>query len=84
MIRASFLYLDYRNSSALFQKEAALWILSGTKLSFQCKQEGSIDDRFWLGDEPYKLYMRGWTMEQLQTLALRVSNYKMGMERKIR
>lgn len=33
-----------------------LWILPGTTVYQQCKQEGYIDDNFWLGDEPYKVF----------------------------
>jgi len=33
-----------------------LWILPGTKLYFDCKKAGFINDNFWLDNEPYKVY----------------------------
>lgn len=33
-----------------------LWILPGTKLYAHCKQKKYINDDFWLGEQPYKLY----------------------------
>lgn len=33
-----------------------LWILPGTKLYFQCKKIGFINDDFWLSNKPYKIY----------------------------
>jgi len=47
-----------------------LWILPGTKLYFNCKKLNFIDDKFWLGDKPHKLY----TLEH-NRLVLRIFNY---------
>jgi len=33
-----------------------LWILPGTKLYFDCKRVGFINDGFWLSNKPYKVY----------------------------
>ncbi len=35
-----------------------LWLLPGTRAYSQNKKAGYIDDDFWLGPEPYKLYTR--------------------------
>ncbi len=44
----------------------SLWILPGTKLYQDCKRAGFIDDDFWLGDEPYKIYTMEHDLAQLK------------------
>lgn len=53
-----------------------LWILPGTKLYQKCKRNGYIDDSFWLGDEPYKIYTAEFTHEQLEHMQKKVSKYR--------
>jgi len=36
-----------------------LWLLPGTKDYNHCKKTGIIDDDYWLGEEPVKVYKRG-------------------------
>jgi GT2 family glycosyltransferase/radical SAM superfamily enzyme YgiQ (UPF0313 family)/Tfp pilus assembly protein PilF/cyclopropane fatty-acyl-phospholipid synthase-like methyltransferase len=52
-----------------------LWILPGTKLYRECKQKKIIDDDFWLGDEPYKIYTLEWPLEKLNEMQQLVQNY---------
>lgn len=52
-----------------------LWILPGTKLYQECRRSGYIDDDFWLGDEPYKIYTREWSHEDLAKMQQLVFNY---------
>lgn len=58
-----------------------LWILPGTKLYQQCKRKGYIDDDFWLGDEPYKVYAEEYSLEQLAQLQKRVTKYQPFLKR---
>ena len=52
-----------------------LWILPGTKLYQDCKRIGYIDDDFWLGDEPYKIYTLEWSLDDLAKMQQLVFNY---------
>ncbi len=54
----------------------ALWILPGTHLYRTCKERGFIDDSFWLGDEPYKIYDLEYSLEQLNNFEQIVRNYR--------
>jgi len=47
-----------------------LWILPGTKLYFECKKAGFINDDFWLSNKPYKVY----TLEHSK-LTLKIFDY---------
>jgi radical SAM superfamily enzyme YgiQ (UPF0313 family) len=53
-----------------------LWILPGTKLYQDCKRKGYIDDGFWLGDEPYKIYTLEYSLEELAKMQRKVSKYQ--------
>lgn len=55
-----------------------LWILPGTKLYFDCKKAGFIDDNFWLSDKPYKIY----TLEH-NKLALSMFNFAIRTQGKL-
>ena len=54
----------------------ALWILPGTSVFRECKKAGFIDDDFWLGDEPYKIYDREWSIDQLRKMEQTIYDYK--------
>ncbi|GAB4487448.1 MAG: radical SAM protein [Thermodesulfovibrionales bacterium] len=43
-----------------------LWILPGTRVYRESRKLGFIDDDFWLGDEPYKIYTLEHTYEDLE------------------
>ncbi len=58
----------------------ALWIFPGTKLYHDCKDRGFIDDSFWLGDEPYKIYTLEWSLEQLKIMHQMIMNYNVGVQ----
>jgi radical SAM superfamily enzyme YgiQ (UPF0313 family)/SAM-dependent methyltransferase len=60
-----------------------LWILPGTKLYYECKSKGFIDDDFWLTDEPYKIYTLEYTMKQLAALQKKIINYDTNLAKKI-
>jgi len=53
-----------------------LWILPGTKLYRMSKEKGFIDDDFWLGDEPYKIYTLEWPLAELTRMQNQVMAYK--------
>jgi anaerobic magnesium-protoporphyrin IX monomethyl ester cyclase len=53
-----------------------LWILPGTKLYRECKERGFIDDSFWLGDEPYKVYTLEWPLATLQQMQQLVTGFR--------
>lgn len=55
-----------------------LWILPGTKVFFETKKRGYIDDSFWLSDEPYKVYTKEWPLEKLKEFEQRIFNYTKG------
>lgn len=61
-----------------------LWILPGTKLYQQCKRKGYIDDDFWLGDEPYKIYAEEYSLCQLAQLQKRVTKFRPLVKRAIK
>lgn len=54
-----------------------LWILPGTKLYYDCKKDGIIDDNFWLGNEPYMIYTKEHSLEELDLMYRRVLNFKL-------
>lgn len=56
-----------------------LWILPGTKVFFEARKKGYIDDSFWLSDEPYKVYTLEWPLEKLKEFEQRVFNYNKGV-----
>jgi anaerobic magnesium-protoporphyrin IX monomethyl ester cyclase len=43
-----------------------LWVLPGTKVYRECRRSGLVDDEFWLGDAPYKLYTREHSVAKLE------------------
>ena len=53
-----------------------LWILPGTAVYYEAKKKDFIDDRFWLSDEPYKIFTLEWSREKLEEFQLYVFNYK--------
>ena len=53
-----------------------LWVLPGTKHYRECKQKKFIEDDFWLGDEPYKIYTLEWPLEKLDEMQKIVMNYR--------
>jgi anaerobic magnesium-protoporphyrin IX monomethyl ester cyclase len=54
-----------------------VYILPGTALYGQAKREGLIDDSFWLTDEPYKVYVNGFTTEDLSRWSNSLMRYNM-------
>ncbi len=52
-----------------------LWIFPGTRLYQNCKRQGYIDDGFWLGPEPYKLYELEHTAGEIGEYHHRVVNF---------
>jgi radical SAM superfamily enzyme YgiQ (UPF0313 family) len=58
-----------------------LWILPGTKLYQQCKRKSYINDDFWLGDEPYKVYAEEYSLSQLAQLQKRVTKFRSFVQR---
>lgn len=52
-----------------------VWIFPGTKLYQSCKRQGFIDDDFWLGDEPYKVYTMEHSPEKLHELTCRAVDF---------
>lgn len=60
-----------------------LWILPGTKLYYECKRRGFVDDDFWLSDKPYKVYTLEYSLEELTKLREKVLNYKSSFVKKI-
>lgn len=53
-----------------------LWILPGTKVYRQCKREGYIDDDFWLGDEPYKVFTLEHSPRELARFERMIYGYR--------
>lgn len=60
----------------------ALWVLPGTKLYRDCCRKGIIDDSFWLGDNPYMIYLEEYTLEQLAAFSKTILSYQ-GVVRRI-
>lgn len=58
-----------------------LWILPGTKLYQQCRRSGFIDEDFWLGDEPYKIYTEEYSLKQLAAMQQKVNSYESVVKR---
>lgn len=52
-----------------------LWVLPGTKVYQQCKRQGTINDDFWLKDEPYQIYTMDFSKDELAQLQKDVSAY---------
>lgn len=50
----------------------SLWILPGTKLYQDCKRAVFIDDAYWLGDEPYKIYTLEHSLPELRRYVRRI------------
>lgn len=53
----------------------ALWVFPGTKLYQICKKKGFIDDSYWLGDEPYKIYDLEWKQSALREMEQIIYNH---------
>jgi radical SAM superfamily enzyme YgiQ (UPF0313 family)/GT2 family glycosyltransferase/SAM-dependent methyltransferase len=54
----------------------SLWILPGTRVFQECKKIGFIDDDFWLGDKPYKVYDLEWSISQLREMEEKIYGYQ--------
>jgi hypothetical protein len=52
-----------------------LWIFPGTTLYTYCKRKGYIDDTFWLGQEPYKVYEMEHDRRVIRLMAWLLVNY---------
>lgn len=52
-----------------------LWVLPGTKVYQECKKHGFISDDFWLGEEPFKLYTREHSVDELEKYRDEILNY---------
>jgi len=52
-----------------------VWILPGTAIYQHCKRHGFIDDSFWLGDEPFKVYTLEASLEKIAEWTERVHAY---------
>jgi anaerobic magnesium-protoporphyrin IX monomethyl ester cyclase len=73
-IRDSILFLRRTDPDEIGCVEG-LWVLPGTKVYNHSKSTGFIDDDFWLTDEPYKVYTREHSLEELKNMQKRVVNY---------
>lgn len=52
-----------------------LYIMPGTKLYQECKRKGIIDDDFWLGDEPFRIYTEEHSLEELSRMFGVIASY---------
>lgn len=52
-----------------------LYMMPGTKIFRECKKKGVIDDDFWLGDEPYRIYTEEYSLEELGRMYRIVADY---------
>jgi hypothetical protein len=53
-----------------------LWIFPGTKLYRNSKKQGFIDDDFWIGEEPYKIYTMEHSLEELSRMEQQLYDIK--------
>jgi len=53
-----------------------LWILPGTRLHADCERLGYIDEKFWLGEAPYKTYTLEHSVQELAHFKRTLMKYK--------
>ena len=66
----------YRTQPDGVGQVGGLWILPGTKLYRDAKKKGFIDDSFWLGKEPYKIYTLEHSEEELARYLDRIASFR--------
>lgn len=53
-----------------------LYIMPGTKLYQQCKNNGIIDDDYWLGDEPVRIFTEEYSPKELLKMFRVINRYQ--------